>query len=403
MNRRPVLVSIHPSGAGFGGAFWQVLSRYVAGKPQNSFTSTFDMKAKRLFVSTAVLLVILAAYNVLIHFASKNSRRYHAFRDLKNLPPATDCLFLGNSMVEGGLNAAAFDAAWRRNGPAVSANLGLGASKPVEHSIILNYALSRLPHVKYVVYFFSDDQLTTSGEGGWRDLVGNRAFSYYLPKEAAAVYAPGSRLAYWRLWAIGHVPMLAQRSSLWDKVNRIRFWLGESGMERQETNRYGRVADFTALEPKNVAAFAQRCDAVIRQKQSFSPPVQAIIDRARAYGAKVFFVEMPVSPKHRQKFYSLPEWAALRAHLQGLAAQQGVIYLTASDWVDEAGNFEDTIHLSEQGARAFSAKLATTMSRMLSGRTTDRLATVQNQCCETPQSDFGSQVRQEIMPFTAAD
>jgi hypothetical protein len=76
-----------------------------------------------------------------------------------------------------------------------------------------------------------------------------------------------------------------------------------------------------------------------------------------------------MSPRHLQTFYSLPVWSQMRAYLQSLASRQHVTYIAASDWVRDGTNFEDTVHLNEQGARTFSARLAMVMHQLASNRT----------------------------------
>jgi len=322
---------------------------------------------RRLFIPIAIALVILLAYNLLIAHAAKKTQRRHLLSALNSLPPSTDCVFLGNSLIEAGCDAHAFELAWSRGDSApMAVNLGLGATTPVEHFLILKRAFERQAKIKYVIYGFFDDQLNAAPDGVWQDLIGNRAFSYYFPKEAAAFYTPHSRLGEWRLEMTQKLPMLAERSSLWDRVELFRRQLDEIGMPKQKVNRFGRVGDFNALEAKDVPSFVQRCDAIVEARKGFSAPLQAMIDLAHEHGAKFFLVEMPMSPKHLQTFYSLPVWAEMRSHLQSLAREQQVSYVTASDWVTEATNFEDTVHLNESGARFFSARLGTTLSRMSS-------------------------------------
>jgi hypothetical protein len=325
---------------------------------------------RRLFIPLVILMVILFTYNILIHFAAKKTQRQHLLSVIDHLPPSTECLFLGNSLIEAGCDASAFESAWSHGGRGpIAANLGLGATTPVEHYLILKDAFSRGLHIQYVVYGFFDDQLNLTPAGNWNDLIGNRAFSYYFPKDAATLYEPNSRLTEYRMELTEHIPMLAERSSLWDKVERLRRQLDQIGMPKQKLNRFGRVADFNALEAKDVPSFVQRCDAIVRSRESFSAPIQAMIDLAHQNGAKFYFVEMPMSPRHRQTFYALPVWTETRAYLQSLAQQQHATYIVASDWVQDGTNFEDTVHLNEQGARAFSARLATVMSRLASSST----------------------------------
>ena len=324
---------------------------------------------RRLFIPLGIVLVILAVYNVLIHFAAKKTQRQHLLSVIDNLPPSTECVFVGNSLIEAGCDAAAFQSAWPQTSAPFAVNLGLGATTPVEHYLILKRAFSQSVHIKYVIYGFFDDQLNVPASGDWDDLIGNRAFSYYFPRDAAAFYAPHSSLAQYQMEMTEHIPMLAERSSLWDKVELFRRQLDQIGLPKQKVNRFGRVGDFNALEASDVPSFTERCEAIVDAQKSLSAPIQAMIDLAHQHGAKFYFVEMPMSPRHRQTFYSLPVWSQMRTYLQSLANRQHVTYIAASDWVRDGTNFEDTVHLNEQGARTFSTRLATVMYQLAANRT----------------------------------
>jgi hypothetical protein len=321
------------------------------------------MPSRRLFTAAGFAVILLVLFNFLVGCLARHTQRGRLLTALDHLPPSTQCVFLGNSLVEAGCDPVAFTDAWNERGDSLAAvNLALGATSPVEHYLILKRALRAPVHPKYLVYGFSDDQLTVPVSGAWADLVGNRAFSYCFPAEAARFYAPHSSLARWRMFLIAHIPMLAERSSLWAKVERLRRHLEAIGLPEQKINRYGRVADFKALEPADAASFTTRCCGILERRQGFSSPVQAILSLARQNGVQVFLVEMPMSPEHQGTFYSLPAWKRLRAYLESLAAQQGAGYVAAGDWVPDAGDFEDTVHLNERGARLFSARLAATLS-----------------------------------------
>jgi hypothetical protein len=288
---------------------------------------------------------------------------------LEQLPEATECIFLGNSLVEAGCDVESFRQGWAdgAHGHKISAaNLALGATSPVEHYLILKQALQRPIRLKWLIYGFFDDQLNAAPQGKWSELVGNRAFSYYFPNEAAAFYAPGSRFKKWELAITAHVPMLAERSSLWGKVELLRRSIEEIGMPRQKVNRFGRVEDFTSLEASDVDSFTQRCNAIVNRGQDFSAPIQQIVGLARDHGARVILVEMPLPSRHRQVFYSTPAWSNLRARLQSLATENEVVYIPASDWVKDDQKFEDATHLNEDGARLFSSQLASAISRLQS-------------------------------------
>src|SRR5215471_20742177 len=94
--------------------------------------------------STLVLLGVLVAYNLVIHVTARSSQRRHMLATLDTIPPTTDCVFLGNSLVEAGCDTAAFKEAWpRRDQPISPINLALGATTPVEHYLILKRALEK--------------------------------------------------------------------------------------------------------------------------------------------------------------------------------------------------------------------------------------------------------------------
>lgn len=329
---------------------------------------------RALFIPVAIALMILAIYNILIFSAAKHTQRQHLLSVIDHLPSSTGCVFLGNSLIEAGCDAAAFQTAWPQNDSPQTVNLGLGATTPVEHYLILQRAFSRPTQIKYVIYGFFDDQLNAAPNGKWEDLIGNRAFSCYFPRDAAAFYAPHSSLTKWQLELTKNVPMLAERSSLWDRVELFRRQIDEIGMPKHQVNRFGRAGDFNALEAKDVPDFTHRCEAIVQEQKGFSTPVQAIIDLAHQHGAEVFFVEMPMSPHHRETFYSLPVWTEMRARLQTLASKQRVTYITASDWVPDGKDFEDAVHLNEQGARYFSARLASTLSQLIGGKSNHLVA-----------------------------
>lgn len=318
---------------------------------------------RRFVILAAIALVILAGWNALIWFASKTTQRHELLQTLNHLPPGTDCILLGNSLMAAGGDASTFKSAWTDpSDPPAPVNLALGATTPVEHYLILKRALAQPVHIKYLVYGFFDDQLNAPANGGWTNLIGNRAFSYYFPRDAAAFYAPGSHWEVWKLWTIGHIPMFADRSSFWGKVELLRRWCGDLGMPRQKYNRFGRAADFEGLEPKDVASFTERCESPVRTQTGFSPAVRGIFQLAREHGVKVILVEMPMRSKHREMFYSLPAWVDLRAYMKTLAMREGAVYISASDWVTNDADFEDAMHLNDTGAKLFSARLATAMS-----------------------------------------
>jgi hypothetical protein len=228
----------------------------------------------------------------------------------------------------------------------------------VEHYLILKQAYKAGLHPRYLIYGFFDDQLYALPTGDPADLVGNRAFSYYFPAEAAELYAPGSMLKECELRILGNIPMYAERSSLWGKVEMMRRRMDEIGMPKKKTNRFGRVEDFAALEAKDIPDFKRRCDLVLSKPGGFSIAIHKIISLAHQHDTRVLLVEMPMPALHRNSFYSTENWHRLQQHLHELATRENATYVSASDWVRDDALFEDATHLNEEGAKLFSSRLA---------------------------------------------
>ena len=320
----------------------------------------------KFFRCFALFLAVLVGLNLLVRVIAGHSQRGRMLALLGHIPPRTDCLFLGNSLVQADCDLESFAQAWPNSTPSLTPlNLALGATSPVEHCLILQQALRKPLHLKFLIYGFSDDQLNALPKGDCSDLVGNRAFSYYFPDQAAAFYAPGSAWKRWQLRLLGHIPLFAERSSLWSAVERFRRYLEDVGMPKHKTNRFGRVEDFSTLESKNSLSFSRRCRGIVGAKSGFSSSINQILDLARQHGARVIFVEMPMPWRHRQLFYSSPEWLGLRAYLKSLAQEHQALYVGASDWAGEDSQFEDASHLNEQGAKMFSRRLAGALAPLL--------------------------------------
>jgi hypothetical protein len=323
------------------------------------------MKTKRLLIALGVALLVLLGYNALIARLAVRSQRQQALAAVSHPPADTSVVFLGNSLMEAGGDPASFTAAWPANPTASpSLNLALGATTPVEHYLIWRQALAHDLRPQWLVYGFFDDQLNAPVRGEWSDLVGNRAFSYYDPERAAELYAPGSTLKRWELVFTQHVPMLAERSSLWTKVERLRRQFSAIGLPPQKTNRFGRVDDFGPPGEPEIASFVDRCTAITDTRAGFSAPISQIVQIAHAQQIRVLFVEMPMPRQHRAAFYAKPIWPRLRAHVRELASAAGVAYLNASDWVEDESQFADSMHLNPDGARVFSARLARALAKL---------------------------------------
>ena len=323
------------------------------------------MKTKRLQIALGMAVLALVGYNGIIAVEAERSQRQRALAALAHPPADTEVVFLGNSLMEAGYDPASFRSAWSSHPTAApSLNLALSATTPVEHYLIWKRALEHNLKPKWLIYGYFDDQLNATNRGDWSDLVGNRAFSYYFPEQAAELYAPGSSVKRWELSLSRCLPMIAERSSLWTKVEHWRRQIEAVGMPVKKTTRFGRVEDFGPRSPVEVASFENRCSVITDGKVGFSTAIRKIVELAHAHQIRVLLVEMPMPKQHRESFYSLPVWPRLRDHVRHLAVEADVTYLNASDWVGDDGQFADSMHLNPDGARVFSDRLARSLAQL---------------------------------------
>jgi hypothetical protein len=191
--------------------------------------------------------------------------------------------------------------------------------------------------------------------------------AYYVePETAARFYYPDSPIDRALVPALGKIPVFTDRFSVWARVEKLRRSLSGILFTRSgggaENNQFGRAADFQALEARSVDEFRANCNAYMRG-QEFSPAVEEMLKTARAHAKRTVIVAMPMSPHHRQNFYSVPEWPFFREHLRKLAASRGIEFVEAEDWVTEPSGFADNVHLSSEGAKKFSQRLAHELAR----------------------------------------
>ena len=313
-------------------------------------------------MSVALAASIVVAFNLFVQHFARNSVPRRLLRQIDATAGITH-LALGNSLIAAGFDPSAFDASMAPE-PVVAFNAGLGASGTVEHLMILQRALRDAASVKVDIYGFFDFQLTDPPSATLADFFGNRAMAFYLdPGLALRSYQmdPGDRLGFDLL---RHVPMVVERAGIWANVERMRREMGEIGMPRADTDRFGRVADFALLEAHSPTDFASQCERLTEQNAGLSQPIVEMIAAAHARGAQVVIVEMPMHPYHRSHFYALGAWDKYRDHLRKLVEAQHATYLSAADWIAESNEFADHLHLSASGAQDFSRRLGLKIREM---------------------------------------
>jgi hypothetical protein len=301
------------------------------------------------------VLAVLAVFNLAVAGATRLTARRKFLARLEGAPAATRLLFLGNSLFEDGIDTGAFVEAWRPAGQAPAVfSAALHATTPVEHALVLRRALSRLSQVRYLVYGFSDEQMIMQSKTGWGDMISSRALSYAFPDEAAALYAPGSLETKWRFRAMSLLPMLADRTTLWSKVETLRKAMGAVGMPAQASEK-----------EQDLDAVARRLEGVVHADPGFSVAMKEIFRLAQAQGIQVFVVEMPAG--HPPAFYEGPASSALRAYNRARVEAQNGVYIDASLWIQDRKYFRNAEHLNPEGAKLFSERLGQEISRRLEG------------------------------------
>lgn len=315
------------------------------------------MPRRLLFPSVVSALVVLVVFNLAVAAATRVTARRKFLDRLKHAPRETRLLFVGNSLFEEGIDVEAFGAAWRPAGQApVSANAALHATTPVEHALILKQALPHLPRVRTIVYGCFDEQLSSKPHTGWQEMISSRALAYTFPDEAASLYAPGSLATKWHFRVMSLLPMLAERTTLWSKVETLRKALGALGMPAQTGGK------------EDLDELTKRLEGVVHDDRGFSAAVRELFHLAESQGARVVVVEMPSG--RPPEFQAGPASLALRAYNRAKVEAAHGVYIDASGWIQEPKYFRDGVHLNPEGARLFSARLGEELSR-IAGRPAD--------------------------------
>ena len=313
------------------------------------------MAARRFGLQLAVALAAFAGLNAAVARLARNSTPRRALRRALAAEPA-GLVALGNSTM-----AAGFSEATATDEGVVGLNAAVGATTPVEHLATLRAIRARHPAAR-VVYGVFDAQLTDPPSGSFGELFGNRAVVYELAPDLAARHY-GDTLA-WRLAipVVARVPVLTERAALWGRVEALRRKLGAVGTPaRVETNRFGRAADFTLLEA-DPEPFRVTLREVVAGRRPLSGPVEELLRLAAEPPAPApVVVAVPMPGAHRATYYDKPEYRAYTGHVRQLLAGLGARWVSAEDWVPDAG-FADALHLSGDGAAAFTRRLVRTLA-----------------------------------------
>jgi len=313
-----------------------------------------SVSKRQLIFSLAGLLLVLCLLDRAVAWMARESYPRRLMSRLRETPGA-QVLALGNSVIGTGIVEASLDESLglgRENG---TINLGMGASWPVEHLLMLRYALGHGLRPRVVVYGFYDFQLTHPVELATRDLIGNNAMLYYVEPEYARTFYRLSLHDRIEFQIMRYFEIFADRGAVWLDVERWRRAISQQGMPPEKTSALGRANDFTLLEYPSASAFLEECGRA--SQLDLIPPVREIVRQASSAGSRVVFVEMPMPPAHVHSFYDSAAWAGYEAHVRGLLDGLGVSYVDASHWMPEESSFEDPLHMTYEGAQRFSRRL----------------------------------------------
>ncbi len=301
-----------------------------------------------------MLLIGLTASNLAVIYLTRNSIPKKVLA--RSVASRSDrVVALGNSLIAAGFDEEAFDRGFKLTPSVGSVNLGLGASTPTEHLLILRSALHAGARPATIVYGFYDFQLTQAEVFRTSDLFGNHAMLYYTEPTFAERFFQESLHDHIEFELMRHIPMLVERGAIWAKIERLRRGLSEQGMPREVNNRFGRAQDFSLLEAPEVSQFASDCASTTNSK--LNPAVSELIREASYAGIEVVIVEMPMHPYHVETFYRLAAWQQYTNRLRDILAEQGVAFIDASNWIPSEQEFADHLHLSPIGANQFSEEL----------------------------------------------
>ena len=319
------------------------------------------MSRREVLVALIIAVVVVGLADLLTRRRTANVVPRQVIRTIASAPPHVDVLGIGNSLIAADFDRSAIERTYRESGRSCAAiNGGLGSSGVIEHLALTRLAL-RDRTVDTLVYGFFDQQMFLDVAASNSELVGNYNMHYYLEPQLTLEYARFNTFERLSFQAYRFSALLRERGSIWADVEKLRRAIGSVGMPPAEASQFGRKADFALLEAGSANSFLRRCQRLIRSGDFLAPPIQALLRQARERGVTVVVVEMPVHPRHFSRYYSQPIWDEFRRGTRLAVERMGASYINASAWTPDASLFVDPLHLSKEGAKQFSERLARQM------------------------------------------
>jgi hypothetical protein len=309
---------------------------------------------RKLTFTAAVFLAGVLGMNIAMVYLTRNSIPHRLIRHVRSFQSAT-VLAVGNSLIADDFDEPAFDASAGLTPPAGAVNIGLGATEPAEHLVLLRYGLAQRLRPRLVIYGFYDFQLTEPVAFTNGDLIGDNAIAYYVgPSYGQKFYGFSLRDAL-EFRAMRRIPMFVERGSVWARIEILRRRLAQQGMPSERRGQFGRAADFSLLESQSATDFGDKCAASMNLP--LTPAVHELLRQSNEAGATVTIVEMPMRQRHRVLFYDTGCWPDYVAHVRSLLGNDRVNFIDASAWIEDESLFKDLLHLSPAGAEQFSRRL----------------------------------------------
>jgi len=245
-------------------------------------------------IAICLTAVAVAAANFAVGRAASNSVPRQTMRRINAAGPVIGVLGMGNSLMAAGFDPTAVQDTFQNAGrPVIALNGALGATTAIEQLALTRLAL-RHHTVQDLVYGFSDQQMTTGGPLKNSYLIGNHAMLYYQEPQLTLQYARFDLLDRLEFQICRCCALLRERGNIWAKVEKMRRAMEEVGMPPQETNQFGRRADFDLLESANPNEFARQCREKMSSGDFLSPVLQELFREAEARGSRITVVEMPM-------------------------------------------------------------------------------------------------------------
>lgn len=317
------------------------------------------LNAKQLICATALAIAGIGTGGVSLDRALRYAPE-QGFAARLLARPAASVIAIGDSTIQAGFDDASFVSEWHpsdESSPKQVFNAGLGGTGLTQRYVTWRLASENRTDIKHLIIGAFDHKLTSPSLMPWNTWFGNDAMAFYADPSWSEPYACKGvfdRLCY---RAARHFPLFTERGGMWAKIEQTRRFLGALGMERQATNRFGRLSDMNSVLEQDHDVFMTRTRKALEEQAPLAPQIADMLAEAHGKGVETTVVMMPL-PSRRHAFYATVEWKNYLQHVRTLLQSQGARLIDATTWVIGENDFVDQLHLSQPGASSFSKRLA---------------------------------------------